>query len=311
MNQQAPTFKADRSHRVLALVAAASLSLLLAACGGGKSGQGSEPAAKVNKGEVTVEQINFVLAAQRVKPEHAEAAGRQVLERLIDQEIVVQKAAELKLDADPKVLQQIEVARRDILTRAYAERVSQAAVKPTEAEIAQYYADKPALFKDRRVFMLQELNIEAKPEQVADLRARLTAANTLAEFADGLRRNDYRFTASQSVRPAEQVPQSLLSELIKLKDGQSLVIPAAGGLQVLYLQGSRSQPVDETRARPVIEQLLLNQRRAELTEKEMKALRQAAKVEYVGKFADKAAGAASAAADAAPLLAPAASDTAK
>ena len=305
---QMQTSPAVSSHRVLTLAAAASLSLVLAACGGGKSDPVSQPAAKVNKGEVTIQQINSVLAAQRVKPEHGEAVSRQILERLIDQELVVQKAAELKLDSDPKVLQQIEAAKREVITRAYADRIGQEIAKPTDAEIAKYYAETPALFAERRIYNLQELNIEASPEQVAALRTRLASAKTLTEFMDHMRSQQVRFSASQAVRAAEQLPAAARDTIAKLKDGQSLVIPNAGGLQVIYLQGSRSQPVEESRARPVIELILTNQRKTERAGKEMKALREAAKIEYLGKFADKAAGAASAPADPSPLLAPSASE---
>ncbi|MDI4633979.1 EpsD family peptidyl-prolyl cis-trans isomerase [Pelomonas sp. V22] len=299
------------SHRVLALAAAAGLSVVLAACGGGKSETASQPAAKVNKGEVTIQQINAVLAVQRVKPEVGEAVSRQILERLIEQELIVQKAAELKIDTDPKVLQQIEAARRDVITRAYADHVSQNIAKPTDAEIAKFYADKPALFAERKIYTMQELVIEAAPPVVEALRARLAAAKTLSEFLEHLRSQQIRFNINQAVRPAEQVPPGMLDTLSRLKDGQSLVMPVASGLQVLYLQASRSQPLDEARARPLIELILGNQRKAELAAKEMKALREAAKIEYVGKFAEKLPGAASAPVEAAPLLAPSASESGK
>lgn len=311
MTMHAQNRQARRSRPVLTLATVASLSLVLAACGGGKSEPASQPAAKVNQGEVTIQQINFVLAAQRVKPEQGEVASRQILERLIDQELVVQKAKELKLDADPKVLQQIEVAKREVLTRAYADHIGQEVAKPTDAEIAQYYAERPALFKERRVYNLQELNIEASPEQVTALRARLASSKTLTEFIEHLRSQRLRFNGGQAVRAAEQLPLSVLDNVAKLKDGQSLVTASPNGLQVLYLQNSMSQPVDETRARPSIEQFLTNQRKAELASKQMKALRSAAKIEYVGKFAEKAPGAASAPVDAGALLSPAASEAGK
>jgi hypothetical protein len=63
---------------------------------------------------------------------------------------------------------------------------------------------------------------------------------------------------------------------------------------VLFLVGSRSQPVDEARARPAIEAFLMNQRKAELVQKDLKALREGSKIEYVGKFAEPAPAAASA-----------------
>lgn len=291
----------------IAAVALASLAVLLSACGGGKSDKASQTAAKVNKEEITVHQINFVLQRQPgLKPEQAEAASKQVLERLIDQELAVQKAEDLKLDRDPRVVQQIEAAKREIIARAYMERVGESVAKPTAEEVSKYYNEKPALFKDRRIYSLQELMIEAKPEQFDAIRAKLKEAKNMAEFAEYLKANDIRFAGNQAVRAAEQLPLAGLDAIARMKDGDSAVSPAPNGLQVLYLQGSRSQPVDEARARPAIEQFLSNQRKGELAQKEIKTLRDAAKIEYIGKFAEGVPAAPTPAGTAAPA-APAAS----
>jgi EpsD family peptidyl-prolyl cis-trans isomerase len=269
------------------LLAAVAVATLLTACGGDKGEKASQTAAKVNKEEITVHQINFVLQRQpNLKPEQAEAASRQVLERLIDQELAVQKAQEQKLDRDPRVVQQIEAAKREIIARAYVERVGEGVAKPTSDEVAKYYADKPALFKDRRIYSLQELQIEAKPEQFEELRAKLAAAKSLPEFVEYLKANDIRFTGNQAVRAAEQLPLSSLDGIARMKDGESAVTQTPTGMTVLTLVGSRAQPVDEARARPAIEAFLLNQRKAELVQKDIKALRDSSKIEYVGKFAE-------------------------
>lgn len=295
------------------LLAAVAAAALLAACGGDKGGdKASQTAAKVNKEEITVHQINFVLQRQPgLKAEQAEAASRQVLERLIDQELAVQKAQEQKIDRDPRVVQQIEAARREIIARAYVERVGESATKPTAEEIAKYYAEKPALFKDRRIYSLQELQIEAKPEQFEGIRTKLTSSKDLNEFVEYLKANDIRFNGSQAVRTAEQLPLASLDAIAKMKDGQSVLSSGPSGLTVLTLAGSRSQPVDETRARPAIEAFLLNQRKAELVQKDIKALREGSKIEYVGKFAEPApAGASAPAATAVPATTEASSPVA-
>lgn len=284
-----------------AVAAVALLALALAGCGGGKEGAASQTAARVNKEEVTVHQINFLLQRQPgLKPEQTEAAARQALERLIDQELAVQKAQDLKLDRDPQTLEQIEVAKREILARALAEKLGQAAAKPSVDEVQRYYNDKPALFSERRIYSLQELQIEAKPEQVEMLRGRLKEFKNPVELAEFLKASEIRFGASQALRAAEQVPMANLDMLARLKDGDWVINPMPNGMQVIYLAGSRQQPVTLEQARPAIEQYLFNQARAELLKKEMKALRDAAKIEYIGKYAQPAPGAASApAADAA------------
>ncbi len=294
----------------VAAIAAAAVTVLLAGCGGGsKSDKASQTAAKVNKEEITVHQINFVLQRQQgLKPEQAEAASKQVLERLIEQELAVQKGQELKIDRDPKVVQQIEAAKREIIARAYVERIGESVAKPTAEEVSKYYNEKPALFKDRRIFSLQELAIEAKPEQIPAIREKLQASKNMAEFAEYLKANDIRFQGNQAVRAAEQLPLAGLDAIARMKDGDSAITQTPNGMTVLFLVGSRSQPVDEARARPAIEAFLSNQRKAEQVQKDIKALRAAAKIEYVGKFAEGAPGAAagSASAPAAAATTPAA-----
>jgi len=285
--------------------------LMLAACGDKDKAKdkASQTAAKVNKEEITVHQINFVMQQQRgLKPEQAEAASKQILERLIDQELAVQKAGDLKLDRDPRVVQQLEAVKRDILARAYLEKVGEAAPKPTPEEIKKYYEDRPALFKQRRIYNLQEIAVEAKPEQVAEVRAKLAAAKTIAEFIEYLKGSGLRFGTNQAVRPAEQLPLASLESFAKMQNGQAAVVPTPNGLQVVVLAGSRDEPVTEEQARPAIEQFLLNERKRKLIEEDVKSMRAGAKIEYVGKFSAPAASGASAAsapAATAPAAAPA------
>ena len=293
----------------VALISVACALLTLSGCGDKKKDKSaSQTAAKVNREEITVHQINFVMQQQRgLKPEQSEAVGRQILERLIDQELALQKAEGLKLDRDPRVVQQIEAARREIIARAYVEKTGEAASKPSPEEVKAYYDSKPALFSARRIYSLQELAIEAKPEQVGPLREQLRGSKTVNDFVEYLKSNNFRFNGNQAVRPAEQLPLNMLDTFAKMKDGQAMLVPSASGAQVIVLASSKSEPVDEARAKPAIEQFLLNDAKRKLIESDVKAMRAAARVQYVGKFAEAAASAAAAAPAAAPAPATAAS----
>jgi EpsD family peptidyl-prolyl cis-trans isomerase len=298
-----------RPLRVGFIVTALACSLLLVACGDKKETAASQTAAKVNKSEITVHQINFVLQQQRgLRQEQSEAASRQILERLIDQELAVQQADSLKLDRDPRVVQQLEAVRREVLARAYAEKVGESASKPTAEDIKAYFDANPALFSQRRVYNLQELRIEAPADQVPALRDRLQGSRNVNEFVDYLRSAGLRFNVNQAVRTAEQLPLASLKTFAAMKDGQALINPTPGGAVVIVLAGSREQPVTEEQARPAIEQFLLNERKRKLLEDDRERLRKDAAIQYVGKFAEgapPAAGAASAPAESAlPSLAP-------
>ena len=272
---------------VLTLVAA---TFLVAGCGDKKTDKpASQTAAKVNKEEITVHQINFVLSQQRgIAPERAASASKQVLERLIDQELALQKAQDQKLDRDPRVVQQLEAARREIIARAYVERIGGGASKPSPSEIKAYYEAHPALFKERKLYSLQELAIEAKPEQIAVLRDKLAASKDLPAFVEFLKTNDYKFAGNQAVRAAEQLPLTTVDKFAAMKEGERSFNPTPQGAQVVILAGTRSQPVDEQRATPAIEQFLLNERKRKIVDDDLKALRAGAKVEYVGEYANGA-----------------------
>ena len=272
----------------LAAMTAAALVMVLAGCGEKKDKDkpASQTAAKVNKEEITVHQINYVLQQQRgLAPEQAASASKQVLERLIDQELALQKAQDQKLDRDPRVVQQLEAARREIIARAYAEKIAAGAPKPSPAEIKAYYEAHPALFKERRVYSLQELAIQAKPEQVAEIQAKLASSKDLPDFINYLKGSDLKYGANQAVRAAEQLPLNTVDKFAQMKDGQTIFTRTPTGAQVVIIAGSRSQPIDDVRAAPAIEQFLWNERKRKVVEDDIKAMRGSGKIEYVGDYA--------------------------
>lgn len=275
-------------------------ALLLAACGPRKDFVGSPPAARVNGDEVDIAHVELLLQQRKLRPEQSDAASRQILERLIDQQLAVQRADEMDLDRDPRVALQLEAVRREVLARAYLDKVGESAAKPTPEEIRRYYDDKPALFAERRIYSIQEITIEARPEQLPALREQLAASKSINEFVDYLKSNDFRFGGNQAVRAAEQLPLASLDAISRMQVGQAAIVPSAAGALVVVLAGARSQPVSEEQARPAIEQFLLNERRRTLVEEDLRKLRAAARIEYVGRFAEPAAAASGAAGQAEP-----------
>lgn len=271
-------------------------AVALAACGSKKDAKATQVAAKVNKEEISVHQINFVLAqAQGIKPEQRDDASKIVLERLIDQELAYQKAQESKVDRDPNVLQAVEAAKRQIVVQNYMTKVASAAKQPTDVEIKQYYDSKPALFSERRIYSIQELAAEVKPEQVAAEKAKLASAKNMQEVVALLQADGVHYNANQAVRTAEQLPMNQLDIIHSMKDGQVTVDEIPNGLHVVILAASEAKPVALAQAKPFIEQFLLNERRRQLVEAEGKSLRNSAKIEYIGTFAKNPGAPASAA----------------
>jgi EpsD family peptidyl-prolyl cis-trans isomerase len=272
---------------------ALSMTLALNGCGDKKEGEAkkaTQVAAKVGDDEITVHQLNFELAklGGNLTPEQSKQAANQVLRGLVDQQLLMQKALADKLDRDPKVVQSLESARRQVLAQAYVEKITAAAAKPTEAEIKDYYDKHPELFSERRIYRLQELSVQVTPQNAAQVSEKLASVRNLNEFVDWLKANNIPARGGQSVKAAEQLPLEVLPRLHALKDGQALTLSGNNTLNIVYLAGSQTQPVSLQQATPVIERFLLNARKRELAEQELKRLRDATKVEYLGEYSEAA-----------------------
>src|SRR5216683_8338072 len=181
-------YSAPMLKRHLCLSVLIALAVALSSCGRADVKKTSgQIVAKVNGDEISVHQINNAIArGNDIPPDEAKQASAQTLERIIDQELLVQKAFKDKLDRDPQVMQSIEDAKRQILARAYIER---AAASSTESwgEIRQFYQENPALFERRRIYRLHELVVEAPREKLDALKAATAGAKSLQDITGWLK----------------------------------------------------------------------------------------------------------------------------
>lgn len=269
------------------------MAALVVGCGDKKDEAATEDkkatqvAAKVGDTELTVHQVNYAL--QRVPnldKDQAKAASLQVVRNLVDQEVVAQKALADKLDRDPMVVQALDAARRQILAEAYMNKKLGTPAEPTDAEVTGYFDSHPELFAKRKIYRLQEVSIKAPKEKHDAIRNQLGASKTMNDFAQWLKAENLPVRAAQGVKPAEQLPLEMLSQLAKIPDGQAMVVNQPDGLLVIVLAGSQSQPVTLEQAKPAIVGMLKNQARQKAAKAELDALKAAVKIEYMGEFVD-------------------------
>lgn len=246
-------------------------------------------AAKVNAGEISVHQINYVLSRTNVgtnTPEAIPKIRKEILNRLVDQELAVEQAIEKKLDRSPEVLMAIENARREILARAYIEQITAGLAKPTPDEAKKYYAEHPQLFAERRIYNLQEIAVLPTAGVVGELRELVSGGKSLEDIANWLKNKDIKFSARAVTRPAEQIPLELLPKIHPLQVGQGLLIESPQAITIMRLAGAQLAPVSEEVALPRIQQFLGNQRATEAAKQELKELKAKAKIAYMGEFAE-------------------------
>ncbi len=300
-------FIKQKYQRFLFPILALPIIIGLTACGSKDAEKpASQVIAKVNSGEISVHQINYVLSrsgAGSISQEMAPKVRRQVLDRLIDQELAIEQALEKKLDRTPDVITALDAARREILARAYIDQITGAVSKPTSEEAKKYYSEHPQLFSERRIYNIQEIMLPTTDGVADELNKLLTTGKSMEDLISWLKGRSIKFSGGSATRPAEQIPLELLSKIHTLKVGQGLVIAGPQSITVMRIAAAQSAPVSESVALPQIQQFLSNQRKAGAATEEIKQLKAKAKISYMGEFAGAESNASVTQAVAAPVAA--------
>lgn len=266
------------------------VSAFLMACGQKKEGANTQVVAKVNGDEISVHLMNYEMARLGNIPQGKEdEAGKQVLKGLVDQQLLVKQALAKKLDRNPNVLQMIDSSKRQILAQAYLDQLVQQLTKPTDAEIHDYYVKSPELFSHRRIYKFAEIALAStvKMEKIEQL---ISGTKNLEGFAGKLRKENIGFKTISAIKAAEELPLALLPKFSKMAKGEIAIIPTGDNQSVLQLQDFKEQPLTEEQAKSIIANYLFEQKRMALFESEMKKMRDEAKIEYLGAYADPGKG---------------------
>lgn len=290
--------RGQHASRCVAPVLLVALALL-AGCGKGKATDETQIAARVNKDEISVHQVQYALQRQpRLAAAQPQTAARRVLDSLVEQELAAQAARSDGLETDPAVVQAMEAAKREVLARAFQDRIADKAVTASTNEVERYYDSRPALFNERRLYTLQEFAMDASDDDVPRIQAALKGAKSADEIGDALSKAGMRYRSRQLAQAAEDLSMGVLESVAKLTVGQSVVTQQPGSARVYMLLYAQAAPMNLNMAKGAIEAYLLGERKRELVANEMKALRDRAQIVYQGSFA-QAGSAPSAAASAA------------
>ncbi len=245
----------------------------------------SEKVATWSSGSVTQAELDHARAQLRkMDPNQEDKARLQVLDDLIDQKLIYSEAEKLGLTSDPGVMLEEELAKRQVVARAYLQKLSATLPKPTNQEISAFYTQNPSLFSQRRVYQLQEIRVQANPVQIDALRERLGASKSVVELVGWLKAQNLPIAVHSGVKPAEQLPDAVRSQLSKLSAGQFVSFPTQDGSTILYVLGIQNQPLTQEQATPVIEKLLEAKTQKQAIEENIKKLRDAAKIQYSAAF---------------------------
>jgi EpsD family peptidyl-prolyl cis-trans isomerase len=270
--------------RLLAL----STASMLAIAGCGQTGFGGDGAtqviARVNGSEIS--QLQFANALERAGITTPSKPVRQeVATKLVDRELAIQQALASELDRRPEVMLALQEARRDVLARAWAESVAAEAARPSDNQVAQYYAKHPELFAERKIYRLREATLSADSPRLAETKARFARGSSLEQVAAWLRQAKVPFNAQIVIRAAEQLPIEALPRLGAARVGETVLFETPRGIIAYELLDAQAAPVKWEAARPIIVEYLARQTAKHAVEAQMQRLRTDAKIAYLGDTA--------------------------
>lgn len=277
-----------------AAVISAMMAIILIGCSdGAESPKSSQVVAKINDTEVTVHQLNYELGllgqAATAATQNKDKVTEETLGNLVNQEIVMQKAIAEKLDRDPQVMQALERSRRQVLGQAYMNKVmGRDATLPSTQDVSDYYNKHPELFAKRRIYQIREILLD-KTLPFSEIQSQMNESKSLEKLVGWLESKKVKMQSNVVVKPAEQLPLEMLSRLAKMRQGQVMALETPTNFSLSILMGIRDQPINEAQATPAIQRFLIAQKREKLADAEIKRLRSEAKVELLGKFAEKEA----------------------
>ena len=263
------------------------MALMLGACSKPESKQSSQVAAKVNDSEISVLQVNQVINnTPNVTAANAPEMRKQALDKLVDQQVILNKAYEEGLDRSPEVVSALEAAKREVIARAYLSRLVSSKVRLTDRELRKYYDDHPELFSERRIYSLQDIGVKKDAVDAAGLQEAVAKGPAIQDVAAWLKNSGVKFSASSYTRPAEQISLESLQKLRGLHDGEMVMVDSNDTYHVLRIVNASPSPMQYENAQSMIKNYLVNTQGQKLVMDEIKRLRTAANIQYVGVFAD-------------------------
>jgi EpsD family peptidyl-prolyl cis-trans isomerase len=280
------------------LIALAFGSVTLAACKDEKkSADPSQVAATVNGDEVSVHQVRLLVSRQPMLAARGQQAGPIALDGLIRQELLAQAARKEGLDKSPDVIQSFELAKREILARAYQERLTARVTRPDTETVNRYYAEHPELFAQRKLYTLAETMVQGKPDQLRALLAKAEQLSTIDAVRAAVESSGLPTDGRIHTMMAEEVPMDIVARLVHLKEGQTVGVIRPQGLGLVTLLQAQARPMTRDEASDRITLALQGTAQRKMLQEAEAVLRKDAKITVHPPFA-AASGAAAASAPA-------------
>ena len=267
------------------LVLAIGIALMASACTKKAEGQ---TVAIVNGEEITAAELNAELANAKI-PEGADKdqARTRVLQAMIDRRLLAQQAKTDGIDKSPEFLNRQRRATEDLLINMFASRQIDTAQLPANSEIEKFQAARPWVFSQREQWNLDQLRFQMPAD--AATRSKLDQAKTMEEVVKVLTDANIAFTRQKNKLDTAVIPQNLYGQLAAAaRASEPFIIPIGNQAVASTIVSREPAPITGEQARPIAVAAMRREQASQLMQNRLKAIRDAAKIEYKEGYAPPA-----------------------
>jgi len=254
----------------------AAFFVVPAACSKGVS---QDTIAEVNGEGISLAELNAELDAAKV-PESVDRTrlGHQILSRIIDRKLLAQAAAKQGLDESAEFAVRRQKLRDELLITLLTQYEANVLSNPSPLELEKYMASRPAMFDERAVLSLNQIQFDP-PTNTAAL-APLQDDRSLEQVAATLTGLGIPFERSAAKFDTATLPPELMAKIQKLGPGEPFVLPSAGRILVSTIVAREAAPVAPEQQGNIAKEAFRAQKAGDAMRTRLRELRAKAKVEY-------------------------------
>jgi EpsD family peptidyl-prolyl cis-trans isomerase len=251
-------------------------SFALSACGEKATGQ---TVAVVNGEEISAAELNAELAAANV-PESADKklVMRQLLQNVIDRRLLAQRAAEQGIDRTPEYVTRQRRMTEELLIGMSSRRQADSMKLPNQREIDAFIAANPAMFQERRILSLDQVQFNA-PTQAAATQ-RLAGDKSLDAMMASLTALGIPFVRTTAKLDTGTVPTAVMKQIEALPPGEPFIIPISGKMFASVITGREPVSTSPEDNRKLAVEAMRRQNLSDSMQRQLKEAKTQAKIEY-------------------------------
>lgn len=237
----------------------------------------------VNGDEISQAELNAELQGAQI-PDSADrdTLRRQVLQRLVDRKLIVQRAREQGLDKTPEYVAQQRRLEENLLVSMLGQKIAATVPLPDDRDITQYIADNPTQFSARERLLLDQIQFQA-PKDVKKLLM-LKDAHSLDDIAAGVQKLGLAFSRGKGVIDTGRLDPQLTAVINKLPPGEPFVLPSNGQYVASVIVGRDATPTPSQVGRQAAAEMVRRRELIAESKAQVARARSTAEIQYQPGF---------------------------